>query len=153
MRCKLNIQIFYEEYTILWFEFDLYGLRHFDLPDDYHFFETGYCCHPSFPYAHIQLEKSTKVILSHFKEEDHPFIYDTLNNKKTPLVCLCFVYRPNKNASRTDLMNDDQKSYSFAPTYLYGSTDFHCHMISVVVYSYSNTLQSMLVDYAVTGMG
>ena len=55
-----------------------------------HFFEIGYCGHPAFPYANIQLEKSTKLILSHFQKEDHPFIYDTLNNKNTPLVCLYF---------------------------------------------------------------
>ena len=41
-----------------------------------------------------------------------------------------------KNASRTDLTNDDQKYYAFAPTYGDGSTAFHHHMISVVVFSY-----------------
>ena len=37
---------------------------------------------------------------------------------------------------------------------LYGdeSTGFHCHMISVVVFYYLETLESMLVDYAVTEM-
>ena len=30
---------------------------------------------------------------------------------------------------------------------------YHRHMISVVVFFYSNTLKSMLVYYAVTGMG
>ena len=77
-------------------------------------------------------------------------MYDTLNNKKNQLVCLYFVYRPKKNASITDLMNDDQKAYAFAPTYGDRSTALHRHMISVVVYSYSNTLQSMLMDYAFT---
>ena len=62
-------------------------------------------------------------------------------------------YRPKKNASRTYLTNDDQKAYAFAPTYGDGSTAFHCHMISVLVYSYSNELQCMLVDYVVTEMG
>ena len=38
LRCKLNIHILYEEYTILCFEFYLCGLRHCDLPDDYNFF-------------------------------------------------------------------------------------------------------------------
>ena len=51
-----------------------------------------------------------------------------------------------------DLTNDDQKSYIFAPTYGYGSTAFHLHMISVVVFSYSNTPQSMLVGYSVIKM-
>ena len=40
-----------------------------------------------------------------------------------------------KNAYRTDLTNNDQKAYEFAPTYGDGSTDFHRHMISVVVFS------------------
>ena len=99
------------------------------------FFEIGYCGHPEFLYAHIQLEKSTKLLLSNFQEEDHPLIYDTLNNKKTQLVCLYIFYRPNKNASITDITNDYLTYYRFAPTYGYRSTDFHCHMISVVVFS------------------
>ena len=49
-----------------------------DLPDDYNFFEIGYCGNPTFPYAHIQLEKATKLILSHFQEEDHSFIHCTI---------------------------------------------------------------------------
>ena len=28
-------------------------------PDEYIFFETGYCAHPAFPYAHIQVEQAT----------------------------------------------------------------------------------------------
>ena len=51
-----------------------------------------------------------------------------------------------------DITNDDQKAFSFAPTYGYGSTAFHCNMISIVVFSYSNTIQSMFVDYAVIEM-
>ena len=50
-------------------------------------------------------------------------------------------------------MNDVQKAYEFASTYGDEFTAFHCHMISVVVFFYSNTLQIMLVDYAVTDMG
>ena len=115
--------------------------------------EIGYCSHPVFPYAHIQLDQATKLILSHFQEEDHLFMYDTFNNKKIQLVCLYFVYGPKKNASRTYLTNYDQNAYSFAPTYRDGSTAFHCPMISVVVFYLSNTLQSMLVDYIVTYMG
>ena len=41
----------------------------------------------------------------------------------------------------------------FCPLYGGESTGFHHHMISVVVFSYSETLESMLVDYAVTEMG
>ena len=59
-----------------------------DLPDDYNYFEIGYCGHPTFPYAHIQLTQANKVIIPNFQEEEYPFIHDTLNNKKTQLVCL-----------------------------------------------------------------
>ena len=55
--------------------------------------------------------------------------------KTTQLVCLYYINRPNKNESRTDLTNDDQRAYEFAPTYGDGSTDYHRHMISVVVFS------------------
>ena len=51
-----------------------------------------------------------------------------------------------------DITNDDQKDFSFAPTYGDGSTAFQCHMISIFVFSYSNTPQSMFVDYAVIEM-
>ena len=97
------------------------------------FFEIGYCGHPDFPYAHIQLDKSTKSIISHSQEEDHPFIYDTLNNKKKKMVWLYFFHRPKKYTYRMDITNDYQKTHAFAPIYGDGSTDFHCHMISVVV--------------------
>ena len=39
------------------------------------------------------------------------------------------------------------------PTYGDESTGYHCCMISVVVFFYSNTLKSMLVDYTITDMG
>ena len=44
-------------------------------------------------------------------------------------------------------------AYKYVPTYGDESTGYHRHMISVVVFFYSNTLKSMLVDYAVTEMG
>ena len=69
------------------------------------------------------------------------------------MVCLYFVYRPKKNISRTDTTDDDQKAYAFTPTYGDVPTIFQRHMISVVVFSYSNTPQSMLVDYTGTEMG
>ena len=43
-----------------------YEMERADLPDDYFFKKKGYCGHPAFSYAHIQLEQSTKLILSHF---------------------------------------------------------------------------------------
>ena len=73
--------------------------------------------------------------------------------QKKDTIGLLFFYRPNENASRTDLTNEDQKAHAFAPTYGDGFTAFCSHMISVVVFSYSNTLQSMLVNYVVTDMG
>ena len=69
------------------------------------------------------------------------------------MVYLYFVYIPKENSPRTDVTNDDEKAYTFAPTYGDESTGYHCHMISVVMFFYSNTLKSMLVDYAVTEMG
>ena len=116
-------------------------------------FQFGYCGHHFFPFVHIQLEQATKLILSHFQEEDYPLIYDTLNNKKKQFIFLYIFYRPKQNASRKDPTNDDQKVSVFAPTYGDGSTAFNHHMISVVVFYYSNTLQSTLVDYTVTEMG
>ena len=105
-----------------------------DYPVDYIFFEIGYCGHPKPPYANIQFKQATNLILSHFQEEDHPFIHYTIKNKNTQLVSLYFVYRHNKNASRTDITNDDQNAYTFGPTYGDESTAYHCHMISVDVF-------------------
>ena len=45
-----------------------YEMERAGIPDDYNCFEIGYCSHPTFPYAHIQLEKATKLILSYFQE-------------------------------------------------------------------------------------
>ena len=53
----------------------------------------------------------------------------------------------------TDIANYDKKVYKYVPTNGYESTGYHCHMISVFVFFYSNTLKSMLVDYEVTEMG
>ena len=99
------------------------------------------------------LNQASDLILSHFKEEDHFFIKDTLRNKKIQLVLLYYVYKPKTNASRTKNMNDDEQAYRFCPFYGGESTGFNRHMISVVVFSYSETLESMLVGYAVTEMG
>ena len=40
-----------------------YEMKRVDLPDDYNYFEIGYCGQPAFHYAHNQLEKATKLIL------------------------------------------------------------------------------------------
>ena len=47
-------------------------------------------------------------------------------------------------------MNEDKKAYKFGPLYGGESTGFHRRMISVVVFSYSETLEIMLVEYAAT---
>ena len=73
-------------------------------------------------------------MLSHLQEEDHPFICDTLKNKKTQLVSLYFVYKPKKNSPITDITNYDEKFFTFAPTCGDESTAYHSHMISVVVF-------------------
>ena len=44
-------------------------------------------------------------------------------------------------------------AYKYVPTYGYKSTCYHRHMISVVLFFYSNALKIMLVDYSVTEMG
>ena len=49
--------------------------------------------------------------------------------------------------------DDDENAYKFGPKYGGEFTGFHRHMISVVVFSYSETLKSMLVEYAAPEMG
>ena len=69
------------------------------------------------------------------------------------MVYLYYVYKPKENESRTDITNYDEMAYKYVPTYGDESNGYHRHMISDVVFFYSNTLKSMLVDYAVTEMG
>ena len=57
---------------------------------DYNCFEIGYCGHPDSPYANNQFKQATNVIHSHFQEEYHMFIHDTLKNKKYTIVLLIF---------------------------------------------------------------
>ena len=66
---------------------------------------------------------------------------------------LYYVYNPKTNPSKTKNTNDYEQAYKFCPLYGGEFTGFHRHIISVVVFSYSETLKSMLVDYAVTEMG
>ena len=51
------------------------------------------------------------------------------------------------------MTNYDEMDYKYVPTYGDEYTGYHRHMISVVVFFYSDTLKSMCVDYAVTDMG
>ena len=70
-----------------------YEMERTNLSDGYNCFEIGYCGHSASPYANIQLEQATKLILSHFQEGYHSFIYDTIKNKNTQLVCLYFCWK------------------------------------------------------------
>ena len=88
----------------------------------------------------------------HFQEEDHPFIREALGDENIHLAELYFVYKPKTNTPRTIYTDDDENAYKFGPQYGSESTGFHRHMISVVVFSYSETLKSMLVEYAATEM-
>ena len=58
-----------------------YEMDCIDYPVDYNCFETGYCGHLNFPYENIQFKQATNLILSHFWEEDHPFIHDISTTK------------------------------------------------------------------------
>ena len=60
-------------------------------PDKYSFFELGYCGHPQYPYSKIFLDQASDLILSHFQEEDRPFISEALRNEKIQLVSLYYV--------------------------------------------------------------
>ena len=123
-----------------------------DYPDKYNFFELVYCGHPQYPYSKIFLDQASDLKLSHFKEEDHSFIIDALRNEKTQLVSLYYLYKPKTNTSITKNTNDDENAYKFCPLNGNESTGFNRHMISVVVFSHSETLESMLVEYAATEM-
>ena len=48
--------------------------------------------------------------------------------------------------------DDDENAYKFGPKYGGEFTVFHRHMISVVLFFYSETLKSVLVEYAATEM-
>ena len=47
-----------------------------------------------------------------------------------------------------DITHYDEKAYKYGSTYGDEPTGYHRHMISVVVFFYSNTLKIMSVDYA-----
>ena len=44
-------------------------------------------------------------------------------------------------------------AYKYGPTYEDEPTGYHSHMISVVVFSQSETIENMFVEYAATEMG
>ena len=66
---------------------------------------------------------------------------------------LYYVYKPKTDTSITKNTNEYVNAYKYGPLYVGESTGFHCHMISVVVFHYSEILKSMFVEYAATEMG
>ena len=53
---------------------------------------------------------------------------------KTHFFPLYYVYKPKKNASRTDIKNSDGMDYKYGLTYGDEYTGYHRHMISAVVF-------------------
>ena len=99
------------------------------------------------------LDQASALILSKFQEEDHPFIRKAPQDENIHVVSLYYVYKPNTYTPITKNTEDDEKAYKVGPKYGGESTGLHQHMISVVVFSYSETLKSMLIEYAATEMG
>ena len=122
-------------------------------PDHHNFFELGYCGYTQYPHSNIFLDQASDLILSYFQDEDHPFISEALRDENIQLVLLYYVYKPKTDTSRTKNTNEDENAFKNGPLYGGESTGFHRHMISVVVFYYSETLGRMLVEYAATVMG
>ena len=89
----------------------------------------------------------------HFQEEYHRFISEELRDENIQLVSLYYVYKAKTNTPRTNITNEDENAYKYGPLYGGESTDFHRCMISVVVFAYSESLKSMLVEYVSTKIG
>ena len=66
---------------------------------------------------------------------------------------LYYVYKPKTDTPITKNTDDDENTYKLGPKYGGESTGLHQHMISVVVFYYSETLKSMLIKYVATEMG
>ena len=98
-------------------------------PDNYNFFELGYCGHPQFLYSKTFFDQASDLILSQFQDEDHPFISEANRAKNIHLVLLYYVYKPKTDTSRTKNTNEDVNTYEYDPLYGGESTGFHCHMI------------------------
>ena len=72
-------------------------------PDDYNFFGLGYYGHTQFPYSNIFLDQASDLLLSHFQEEDHPFIRKALGDENIHLVALYYFYKPKTDTPRTKM--------------------------------------------------
>ena len=122
-------------------------------PDHHNFFELGYCGHTQYPHSNIFLDQESALILSQFQEEDHPFIRKDLQDEDIYVVSLYYIYKQKTDTPRTKNTEDDENAYKLGTKYGGESTGFHLHMISVVVFSYSENLKSMLIKYTATEMG
>ena len=122
-------------------------------PDDHKFFELGYCGHTQYPHSNIFLGQARALILSQFQEEDHPFIRKALQVEHIHVVSLYYVYKPKTDTPRTKNTKDDENAYKLGPKYGGESSGLHRHMISVVVFYYSETLKIMLIEYKATEIG
>ena len=121
-------------------------------PDDRSFFELGYFGHTQLPYSKIFLDQASDLILLQFQEEDRPFIRKAVGDENIYLAALYYVYKPKTDTPRIKNTDDGENAYKFGPKYGVELTGFHRQMISVVVFYYSETLKSMLVEYAATEM-
>ena len=128
----------------------MYSTRY---PDDHKFFDLGYCGHTQYPHSNIFLDQARALRISQFQEEDHPFIRKTLQDEHIHVVSLYYVNKPKTDTPRTNKKKDDENAYKLGPKYGGESTGLYRHMISVVVFSYSETLKSVLIEYAATEMG
>ena len=122
-------------------------------PDDHNFFELGYCGHTQLPHQKIFLDQTSDLILSQFQEEYRPFIKKALWDEHIHVVSLYYDYKPKTDTPRTKNTEEDENDFKIGPKYGGESTGLHRHMISVVVFSYSETLKCMLIVYAATEMG
>ena len=66
---------------------------------------------------------------------------EALGEKDIHLVALYYVYKPKTDTPRTKNTEDDENAYKFGLKYGGEYTGLHQHMISVVVFSYSETLK------------
>ena len=112
-------------------------------PDDYNFFELGYCGRTQFPYPNIFLDQANDFILSRFQEEDHLFISEALRDENIHLVALYYVYKLKTDTSRTKIrmMMKTTPKYkkSFGCRFHHQKTTkkFHCyHFLSGMILSF-----------------
>ena len=110
-------------------------------PNDHNLFELGYCVHTQFSHSKSFLDQASDLILSQFQEEEHPFIRKAIEDKNIHAVELYYVYKPKTDTPRIKNTDDDEIAYKFGPKYGGEFTGFHQHMISVVVFSYSENLK------------